>query len=191
MGRLGRTRSAAPLLAGLLALAALSGCGGPEGDPPPVPNIPVTTGPAATPSESPTSDATDEPTTGAPESTVIALLSDTAVGGSVDTAPILLEDEEAVDEFVADLTRRAFAREVRAAVDEAQVPEGHVRIGAVVAIGCDIPAGVELTTVGGELQVVANEPEGPETECLAPTTTVALLTVEAAAADGLRQNGSA
>lgn len=182
----------------------LASCGGgdePSADPATMPTSgPSTESVTATPSETTTvtPSQTGSGETGSsapgrvePDSSVVALLSDTAVGGTVDRRPVLVGTRRDVRRFVAQFDSRAFARDVRSAILEAQLPEGHVLVAAVAAIGCHVPAGVELVTRKGVLRVRTERPDAPEIECLAPMTTVGVFTVAETAAGGLRHNGAA
>jgi hypothetical protein len=59
------------------------------------------------------------------------------------------------------------------------VPSGQTLLGAVVAIGCDVPPGVTVQHADGGLAITALKVEKPREECFAPVTTVALVAVDA------------
>jgi hypothetical protein len=47
-----------------------------------------------------------------------------------------------------------------------------------VSIGCDVPPGVTVQTQDDGLAIVAMKVKSPLQECLAPVTTVALVTID-------------
>ena len=106
----------------------------------------------------------------------VALLSGTAAGGSVSEVAVPLPDEQAVTGLTTGLDDR-LAAEVAAAAEDAEVPEGHELYGAVVSIGCDVPPGVMVRRTGDDVVVEARPVKSPLVECLAPVTTVALVSV--------------
>jgi hypothetical protein len=156
------TRSLLPGLAILCALAV--GCGedrsGTAAEPSP---SEVTSGPAGA------------------EWTEVAIVHATAAGGSVSTTPVPLDTEEALAAFVAQFERSDLGEQVRAAVEGADVPDGHVPAAAVVALGCDVPPGVAVVTdrPGDGVRVVPEKVPSPLKECFAPVTSVAVLTLDA------------
>ena len=68
------------------------------------------------------------------------------------------------------------------AVRRASPPDGRVLLGAVVAVGCDVPPGVRVEGAGSDLRILAKPVPSPLQECLAPVTTVAVVSVPADAA---------
>lgn len=191
-----RHTSGPALLVGVSLL--LAACGGngeaPRTEPSRVPSASVSATPDATPTpeESPTgSPSGTTAVTDGLDTSVVALLSDTAVGGTVDRRPVLVERRSDIRGFVRQFDSRVFARDVRRAILDAQLPEGHALLAAVAAVGCRTPAGVELVTRRGQLRVRAEAPDAPEIQCLAPMTTVGIFTVAEAATRGLRHNGAA
>ena len=110
-------------------------------------------------------------------STLVAILTGTATGGTVSLEPTLLDSSAAVDAFVAQFDRPGLDQDIRAAVAGAAVPDGHVPVGVVIAIGCDIPPGVDVDTRAG---VTITAQKGPKQmqECFAAMTSVAILTLD-------------
>ena len=51
---------------------------------------------------------------------------------------------------------------------------GVTRTAAVVAIGCDVPPGVDVRRAGDGIEITPQEVAAPHEECFAPVTTVAL-----------------
>jgi hypothetical protein len=111
--------------------------------------------------------------------TEVALLSETNAGGEVSPQPTLLDSPAAVTSFAGTFEGRSMADQIKAAVVKADVPEGEALVGTVVAVGCDVPPGVSVEWNGTGLEVTAHKVKEPSKECLAPVTTVSLLTVDA------------
>lgn len=148
-------------LALLSALAPLAGCGddGPSG--------------SATATQPDGSAATTPPV--ADDAEVIALLHQTAAGGTVTEAFVDVTAPADADEFVAQLTSDELVAQVEAAVGEARAGHDGVQA-AVVALGCDVPPGVTVVTSGpGQYLAQPHEVADPLPECLAPVTTVAVV----------------
>jgi surface antigen len=115
--------------------------------------------------------------------TQVAIVSGTAAGGSTGATLVRLDTPAALDAFVAQFERPRLGDDVRRAVEAADVPDGQVVAGAVVSIGCDVPPGVTLSTKEA-LRVVPDQAATPLRECLAPVTSVAVLTVDASLLSG-------
>ena len=111
--------------------------------------------------------------------TEVAILHDTAAGGEVSSRAVALEDQQAVEAFVADLDSDKLAGEVQDTADAAQPPAGQVLVGSVVSIGCDVPPGVDVQRTDGGVEITPLKVPSPQKECFAPVTTVALVTVDA------------
>lgn len=126
-----------------------------------------------------TGTASDHTGAGEPRFTQVALVSQTAAGGRVAEEPARLSTPAAVDRFTAGFRGHALADKVAVAVRRADVPAGRVLLGAVVAVGCDIPPGVRVEDSGTGVRIVALPVRSPHRECLAPVTTVALVSVPA------------
>ncbi len=107
----------------------------------------------------------------------IALLSQTAAGGQVSTAAVRLDDQAEVDTFVSQFQHPGFGDQISEAVAGATVPEGYVVIGAVVAVGCDVPPGVIVTGEPDSWTIIAQKVPSPLEECFAAVTTVSVVAV--------------
>lgn len=122
----------------------------------------------------------DTDDTGPPET--VAILSGTATGGSADqdAFPLAPGSRREVARLVRDLTRPELAREVRRVVRETEVPDGRVLVGAVVAVGCDVPSDIEVSA--GDAGGIRMEPvwTGVERlqECFAPVTSIGIALVD-------------
>ena len=150
------TLLAGPALAGLL----LSGCGSQTSS---------TAGGGA---------SSTDPNSSVP-STTLGLVSQTGGGGQVSPVAIPLGTDAQVAAFVSQFRAPAMANKVRHVLATADVPSGSKVVGAVVAVGCDVPPGVDVTHGTTQVQVIAQEVASPLPECLAPVTTVAIVAVPA------------
>lgn len=125
------------------------------------------------PSPSPTSsDAPSEPLT-------IGIVSATAAGGEVDHNAVSMDDEASRQEFLGQFDQGTMQEKISAAIGAATIPEGYGVWGAVVAIGCDVPTGVEATQDGDGWVLEPQMPSQTMQECFAPVTSVALVAVPA------------
>lgn len=157
-----RRRAAAAALACLLGLSLVA-CGGDT----------------ATDSPAGSSPAGSTPAGGPVDFALVAILTATSAGGTVDPTPTVLATPGDVRRFVAQFGRAGLGRQVRAAVARTVVPDGEVLLGAVVAIGCQAPKEVTVSRVGETLSVLPVPLKPSPVECFAPMTSVALLLVSA------------
>lgn len=132
----------------------------------------------------PTPSATDEPTSstgdGPVDFTEVALLSETASGGTVAEQATPIADGRAAKLFAEQLGSASFRKQFIDEVEGADVPAGQVLAAAVVSIGCDVPPGVSVTRTDGVLSIIALKVTSPHPECYAAVTTVALVLVDQA-----------
>jgi hypothetical protein len=153
----------------LLAVVLLAGCGD------------STSGSASEPAPQPSSTSTtasDEPTESAAPQT-IAIVSQTAAGGEVDLNAVPVDDDAALSEFTAQFNRAGLDEKIATAVAGATVPEGYTVMGAVVAIGCDVPPDVSVERGPDGWVVTPHKVPSPLQECFAPVTSVAIVAVPA------------
>ena len=172
MGNALRT-AASPLLAGLVVV--LVACGQPESD----------TGSATTGSSSestePSPSAPSQPApNGPPDSTQIALISVSNAEGSVSAEATVLDSRQAVDEFASQFSGSQMATALDRAYQQADLPEGEVMVGAVVAVSCQEPTEVDVEQTEEGVKITA-DPVKTKVQCLVPVTTVALVSVPEAA----------
>jgi len=111
-----------------------------------------------------------------PTITQVDLLTGTAAGGSVTTAPTVLPDDQAVRAYAAQFRNDTLGGEIVTAAGEADVPDGQQLAAAVVAVGCEVPTTVTAAYADGAVRVHATLPP-PDKKCLAPITSVALMLV--------------
>ena len=156
----------ATLFSSLFSTGLLTGCG--------------TDGAASPRGSSPSSSR--EP--GSVKSMQVALFSRSAAGGEVDERAVVLDGAAAVHEFVGRFRTDAMRQDVREAVASTDVPAGMTLVGAVVAVGCDVPSGVTVQSRDDGVALVPLEPTTTHRECLVAVTTVALMLVGSAAVRG-------
>jgi hypothetical protein len=182
--------SVLPALAVVAVLA--SGCGDEEGGSATDDSTPTSSGSTSTgtPTETPTEPPTETPTetsTDAPplgevvDVEMVDIMTETAAGGTVSELAVPLGDQAAVDEFTAQFEPPRLPGRVNEAVAGAEVPDGMLLYGAVIAVGCDAPPGLQVVTSEAGLQVTAAKVPSPHVECFAPMTTVAVFLVPASA----------
>ena len=126
-------------------------------------------------SDEPTDEPSDEPTEGL---RVVALLSETAAGGETSTTLTPL-GADTLETFLEPITSAALADEVRQTVADNPPADYHELMGAVVAVGCDVPQGVTVTEGEAGYEIHAEKVAEPLPECFAPVTTIAVVEVPA------------
>ena len=164
-----------PLVAALLGvLLTMAGCGQDEtGD--------VT---ESKPEQADTSgspepeDEDDEEPLGKVDFELVEMVTETAVGGEVDPQAMPLGDIVAVQGFSTQFTDEAMKTRLTNILDRIKVPDGKALYGAVVAVGCDVPLGVIVTSTDSGLEIEAQPIPSPQKECVAPMTSVALVLVD-------------
>lgn len=165
------------LLAGPLT-GLLVGCGSEESASDPATD-PATGPTSSVTSPAPSGSPSEPPADGPVEFATVELISQTAAGGRVSEQPTVLADASDVADFAAQFKAGRLGSDIADAVERAAVPEGRVLVGAVVALGCDVPPGVRVQVEGGALTITALPVKSPLQECFAAVTTVALVTVDA------------
>jgi hypothetical protein len=116
--------------------------------------------------------------TGDPPTHEVTVVSGPAGGGEVSRRVTVLEGEVAIAKYARQF-RGPLARSVNRAAGEISVPTGDQLVAAVVAVGCDVPSGVEITGAGPDARFVVGKPAAHHPECFAPVTTVAVAVVPA------------
>ena len=159
-------------LPALLLVAGLSACGddGSGG---------AAQDPAPTSATSTDGGATGGSTDGSVEFELVDTITVTAAGGQLSETAVPLSDDADVQAFVEQFPSGDMGAQVQDAVAQTDVPDGQVLYGAVVAIGCDSPEQVAVSTSETGLVITALKVPSPLPECLTPMTTVALVLVPA------------
>lgn len=159
---MGMKRSLGTLLAGA-TMVAVAACGSQS-------SSTATSGPAGS-SSSPSNDPNLTI-----DATTIALLSQTGGRGQQSSSATPLSTPADIASFTAGMAP-ALAHRITKAVAKATPPDGTQLAGAVVAIGCDVPPGVDVIRGADRPQIIAKEVASPRVECLAPVTTVAIVAI--------------
>ena len=157
-------------LGGVLTLA---GCGQDQtGD---VSDDPAPT--ASTPTDD-NSDEGDEEPQGKVDFELVEMVTETAAGGDVDPEATSMSDVVAVQEFSKQFESDTMEVRLTETVKKTEVPEGKALYGAVVAIGCEEPPGVVVTSTDSGLTIEGKPTASTPPECFAPMTSVALVLVD-------------
>ncbi len=119
--------------------------------------------------------ASSIPAPEAKEWRLVALVWETAAGGSFSTEVTPVSDPDDLSTYLDQFGSEALAQKVTDAVDEAEPGPGQVVGAAVVSVGCDVPT--EVTYVDGVIR--AKKVPNPLPECFAPVTTVAVVEIPA------------
>ena len=125
-----------------------------------------------------TSDPSETPADQLAENDVVALVSESDVGGEVAPEAVPLDTPTAIADFSAQFENERMGASISAALAATEVPDDLTVVGAVVAIGCEPPTEVEIET-GPEGVLISAAPVKSDQQCLVPVTTVALVAVAA------------
>ena len=161
------------LFAGLLLVLGLllAGCGSGSPDD-------LGYGPAPEETASSSSEPTETPSATVAENDLLALVSESDVGGEVSPEAVPLDSPTAIADFSAQFDDERMGASISTALAATPVPDGLTVVGAVVAIGCEPPTEVEIET-GPEGVRISAAPVKSDQQCLVPVTTVALVAVAA------------
>lgn len=164
--------SLAAVLLGLVLTA--TGCGQDQTEPIPDDQPSLT----EDPTEGDTGDEDDKEPQGRVDFELAEMVTETAAGGKVDPEAIALGDEVAVQEFSKQFESEAMQARLLGLIDTIKVPEGKALYAAVVAIGCEVPPGVVVTSTDTGLRIEAQPTPSSPRECVAAMTSVALVLVD-------------
>jgi hypothetical protein len=163
-------------LPALLLLAVLGACGNDDSGGAAQDPAPTSATNGSTSGDSGTGDGSSD---GSVEFELVDTITVTAAGGQLSETAVPLSDEADVQAFVEQFASGDMGAQVQDAVAQTDVPDGQVMYAAVVAIGCDSPDQVAVSTSETGLVITALKVPSPLPECLAPMTTVALVLVPA------------
>lgn len=147
-------RSRLALLA-LLVAATLGGCG----------------------DETSSGEADDEPR-GDIDFTLVEVISETAVGGMVFPGGVALTDATALQQFTGQFENDRMQVRLTQAFADLTVPDDQAAYAAVVAIGCEPPADVTVTSTDTGIIIEGVRSTQKPIECFAPVTSVAVVLVD-------------
>jgi hypothetical protein len=109
----------------------------------------------------------------------VAMLTVTEGGGQVTDEITWIDTERALQRYVDGFPSEQLQREVLAAAQHADLPEGERLGAAVVYLGCTPPTDAVVTGSGDDLRITATGKPSADIQCLAPITTVAVVGVSA------------
>ena len=113
---------------------------------------------------------------------LVEMLTETGAGGKVDAQAVPLGDIVAVQGFSKQFTNEAMQTRLTSILDRIKIPDGKALYAAVVALGCETPPGVVVTSTDSGLTIEAEAMATPQKECVAAMTSVALVLVDEAIA---------
>jgi len=113
--------------------------------------------------------------------TKVVLLSESD-GGGTDFARLLapLDTPQRLEAFASRFDEPLAAR-IRKEAAEVEVPAGQVLAGALAYVGCGTPAQAEVAEGDEGLELLPDEPDDEDIQCLVAVTTVGLVPVDEAA----------
>ena len=129
--------------------------------------------------DTPTGEADKEPR-GEVDHELVEMVTETAVGGMVSPGAVPLPDANAVHAFSAQFERDQMETSLMQVVDHLEVPDDKATYAAVVAIGCDPPSEVVVTSTDTGILIEPVKTVTKPVECLAPMTSVAVVLVDEA-----------
>jgi hypothetical protein len=143
--------------------------------------LPALLGPLAGCGDDTASDPVDQPgteqTSTALDYDVLAIVSETAAGGTVSPTLTPVPGPDELAAFTEQFDNDAFREEIAAEVRSHEPREGYVVGAAVVALGCDVPPGVTVVAADDGFTVHPDKVADPLPECFAPVTSVAVIEV--------------
>ena len=127
--------------------------------------------------ETTTGEADTEPR-GEIDHELVEMVTETAVGGMVSPGAVPLPDANAVHTFSAQFEDDRMETRLLQLVDGLDVPDDQATYAAVVAIGCEVPPDVVVTSTDTGILIEGTKPITKPVECLAPMTSVAVVLVD-------------
>jgi heme A synthase len=112
---------------------------------------------------------------------LVEMVTETAAGGMVSPGAVPLADENAVREFSSQFENDRMETRLVQLIDGLEVPEDKAAYAAVVAIGCEVPPDVTVTSTDTGILIEGTKPTTKPVECLAPMTSVAVVLVDESA----------
>jgi hypothetical protein len=122
-------------------------------------------------------EADDEPR-GPVDFELVEMVTEAAVGGMVSPGAVPLADVSAVRRFTGQFENDRMETRLVQLVDGLEVPDGKAAYAAVVAIGCEVPPSVTVTSTDTGILVEGTKPTSKPVQCLAPMTSVAVVLVD-------------
>ena len=111
---------------------------------------------------------------------LVEMVTETNVGGIQSPGAIPLADVSAVQQFSAQFDDDRMATRLVQLIEGLQVPDDQAAYAAVVAIGCEVPPDVTVTSTDTGILIEGTKSDLKPVECLAAMTTVAVVLVDEA-----------
>jgi hypothetical protein len=96
----------------------------------------------------------------------------------VSPGAVPLADVSAVQNFAAQFDDDRMATRLTQVIDALKVPDDKATYAAVVALGCEVPPDVTVTSTDTGILIEGTAPSEKPVECLAAMTTVAVVLVD-------------
>lgn len=109
---------------------------------------------------------------------LVELVTETDVGGMVSPGAVPLGDVSAVQSFSAQFDDDRMATRLTRLLDGLLVPDDRAVYAAVVAVGCEVPPDVTVTSTDTGVLVEGTAPSDKPVQCIAAMTTVAVVLVD-------------
>jgi hypothetical protein len=109
---------------------------------------------------------------------LVEMVTETAAGGTVSPDAVPLADVSAVEQFSGQFDNDRMETRLVQLLDGLEVPDDKAAYAAVVAIGCEVPPGVTVTSTDTGILVEGTKPTTKPVQCLAPMTSVAVVLVD-------------
>ena len=110
--------------------------------------------------------------------TLAQIVHETAVGGLVDAGAVALTDVTAVQQFAGQFDDDRMTTRLIQTFDDLKVPEHQAAYAAIVAVGCEVPTDVTVTSTDTGILIEAVKSGEKPVECFAPVTSVAIVYVD-------------
>lgn len=109
---------------------------------------------------------------------LVEMVTETSVGGMVSPGAVPLADVSAVRQFSAQFENDRMELYLVQLIDELKVPDDKAAYAAVVAIGCQVPPDVTVTSTDTGILIEGTKPTTKPVQCIAPMTSVAVVLVD-------------
>jgi hypothetical protein len=122
-------------------------------------------------------EADDEPR-GPVDHELVEMVTESNVGGMISPGATPLADVSAVQQFSGQFDDDRMQTRLTQLVDTLEVPDDKAAYAAVVAIGCEAPTDVAVTSTDTGILIEATSKPSKGVQCLVPMTSVAVVLVD-------------
>jgi hypothetical protein len=122
-------------------------------------------------------EADDEPR-GRIDHELVEMVTESNVGGMMSPGATPLADVSAVQQFSGQFEDDRMQTRLIELIDGLEVPDDKAAYAAVVAIGCDVPPEVTVTSTDTGILIEGTKAPGKGVQCLVPMTSVAVVLVD-------------